>query len=732
MGRGSCGISDAERKKLQALAEQNNQEAIVLLAKKNREAVSTKKFVYLSVETDPVYNGHSVTQIDSHYINYTSNVARLQSPQTRRQDLEQANQERVSQGFASMPVDSDMDYESVMYQFLGDDRADLLQIMEPNTMVFRALDAVVDEILPRVKHEKFLVELGSFYTGRRADTQTQDVEKEVTVGAERQPPVELSSLPMGRGQNCNVAMGFLSLEAMQNYVTTSAKLGLVSTPQYEVTQANLVQFERCSITKLTVEHVLVMMPPAMSMHMLPSEIQQAQDNGKMYVVTAGMLQSQLGEGSKTIFSMRMLRQANAGFEVPTYNSHSVEVSSSSKRQHCMHMAENSVNLLVHFKKNKPTDHANSIELWGRDSVHRQQTKLVGHYEKVESEQWPAGVIQDIVNGTTPCLQGNVLSPYNMTGTTSVVLTPAKHYTASSNLHYILLFSGIENGCSGPQKDAPAAEAETGGLAMWVKVMTSDINAKSLCNDNISAMTVPKKANTPTRTTCGDDLEVITTEDAISEDTLYPNQAALTSYGLGPQVQVAGWNIAAAGIMFSGQFAVYVTTHARDNTHGPDIDKDDEDAMHEYYAHTRVPMQNACMTSEYADDPNAVIKCLTYEVNEDSGVTIHVCQLKSALSFHDTNTHFQSIFFAEGAPSEPADLEDPVVELQRKPQRVDRENSAGGMKNIIVRPQAHIKCYDLDPGENMYSIILAVPETENKKMHRAVCLKFVNAQGRTPI
>jgi len=290
MGRGSSGISDAERKKLQALAEQNDEEAILLLAKKNRKAVSTNQFVYLSVETDPVYNGHCVTQIDSHYINYTSNVARLQSPETRRQDLEQANRERVSQGFVSMPVNSNVEYEGVMYQFLGDDRADLLQIMEPNIMVFGALNAVVHDILPRVKNEKFLVELGSLYSGRPRDTQTQDVEKEVTVGSERQP-MDLSKLPIGRGQNCNVAMGFLSLEAMQHYVTTSAKLGLVSTPTYEVTQANLVQFERCSITKLTVEHVLAMMLPAMSMHMLPSEIQQAQDNGKMYVVTAGMRQS---------------------------------------------------------------------------------------------------------------------------------------------------------------------------------------------------------------------------------------------------------------------------------------------------------------------------------------------------------------------------------------------------------------------------------------------------------
>ena len=39
---------------------------------------------------------------------------------------------------------------------------------------------------------------------------------------------------------------------------------------------------------------------------------------------------------------------------------------------------------------------------------------------------------------------------------------------------------------------------------------------------------------------------------------------------------------------------------------------------------------------------------------------------------------------------------------------------------------------MDPGENMYSIVLAIPETENKKIHRAVCLKFVNGLGRTPI
>jgi len=186
-----------------------------------------------------------------------------------------------------------------------------------------------------------------------------------------------------------------------------------------------------------VEHVLAMMPPAMSMHMLASEIQQAQDNGKMYVVTAGMRQSQPGEGSKIIFLMRMLRQANAGFEVPTYDSHSVEVSGSSKKQHCMHMAENSVNFLVHFKKFVRTDYTHGIELWGRDSVHRQQTKLVGHYERVECEQWPANIIQDIVNGTTPCLQGNVLSPHNMTGTTSVVLTPAKPYTESDHIDTIM-------------------------------------------------------------------------------------------------------------------------------------------------------------------------------------------------------------------------------------------------------------------------------------------------------
>jgi len=96
-------------------------------------------------------------------------------------------------------------------------------------------------------------------------------------------------------------------------------------------------------------------------------------------------------------------------------------------------------------------------------------------------------------------------------------------------------------------------------------------------------------------------------------------------------------------MFSGQFAVYVTTHAQDKTHGPDIDKDDDESMRKYYVHTRVPMQNACLTSEYADDPNAAIKCLTYVVNEDTGVTIHVCQLMSSLSFHNTNTHFQPIF-----------------------------------------------------------------------------------------
>ena len=358
-------------------------------------------------------------------------------------------------------------------------------------------------------------------------------------------------------------------------------------------------------------------------------------------------------------------------------------------------------------------------------MHRQQTKLVGHYEKVESEQWPAGVIQDIVNSTTPCLQGNVLSPHNMTGTTSVVLTPAKHYTVSLNINYILLFSCIGRGCG-------FRVAETMGFAMWVKVMSRNINARGLCNDNISAMMVPKKANTLIRTTCGDDLEVITTDDAICAGTLYPSQAALFSYGLGPQVQEPGWNIATTGIMFSRQFAVYVTTHVQDNTHVPDIDRDDNDAMREYYAHTRVPMQNACMMSEYADDPNAVIKCLTYVVNEDTGVTIHVCQLKSALSFHNTNTHFQPIYFAEGAQSEPADLGDPVIELQRKTQYVNRENSTGGIKNILVKPQTHIKWYEMDPGENMYSIILAIPETENKKMHRAVCLKFVNGWGRTPI
>jgi len=729
MGRGSSGISDAERKKLQALAEQNDEEAILLLAKKNRKAVSSNKFVYLSVETNPVFNGHCVTQIDSHYINYTSNVARSQSPETKRLDLEQANRDRVLQGFASMPVNSHVDYEGVMYQFLGDDRADLLQIMEPNIMVFGALDAVVDEILPRVKHEKFVVELGSFYAGRPSDTQTQDVEKEVTMGSERQPML-LRPMPVGRGQNCNVAMGFLSLEAMQQYVTTSATLGLVSTSQYEVTQANLVQFERCSITRLTKEHVLAMMPPAMSMHMLPSEIQQAQDKGKMYVVTAGMRQSEPGEGSKTIFSMRMLRHANAGFEVPTYNSPSVEVSSSNTKQHCMHMPEGSVNFLVHFKKNSLADRTTTIELTGKDSVHRHQTKLVGHYEKVESHQWPASLIQNIVNGTPPCLQGNVLSPYNMTGTTSVVMTPDKHYSASLNLDYILLYSGIDRGCCGPQQDASAAE--TGALAMWVMVMSEDINAKGVCNDNFSAMTVPKNANTPTRMTCGDDLEVFASDDAVCEGTLYPSQAALSSYGLGPQVQEQGWTIAAAGIMFSGQFAVYVTTHAQDNTHGPHIDKDDEDAMREHYAHTRVPMQNACLSSEYADDTRSVIKCLTYVVNENTGVTIHVCQLVSSLSFHSTNTRFQSIFFAEGAPSEPPDLGDPVVELQRKTQYVSVANSTGGITKKLLKPQAHIKCYEMDPGENMYSIILATPETDDKKMHRAVCLKFVNGRGRTPI
>jgi len=732
MGRSSSGISDAERKKLQALAEQMNEEAILLLAKKNREAVSSNKFVHLSVETDTVYNSRPVIQIDLHCIIYTSTVAKLQSPETWRR----ANQERVSQGFASMPVNSNVKNECVVCQFLVDNKADHLQILEPGTLAFGALDAVVDEILPRVKYEKVHVGLGLFYSGSRSETKTGDVEKEITVNSERQT-MDLSELPIGRAQNCNVAMGFLSLEAMQHYVSTSVKLGLESTPTCAVTQANLVQFGRCSITKLTVEHVLAMMPPAMSMHMLGSEIQQAMDKGKMYVVTAGMLrQSEAGEGSKIIFSMRMLRAlevegGNAGFEVPTYDSHTVEVPGSSQTQHRMHMAENIVNFLVHFKKNTPADHNTSIELTGRDRVHHHQTKLVGHYEKVESEQWPAVLIQEIVNGAQPCLQGSVLSPYNVAGITSVVMTPEKHYTASSNLDYILWFSGIHQGCSGALQSPPEG-GEMGDFAMWVKVMSRDINNKGLCNDNISAMTVSKKANTPIRTTCGDDLEVFATSDAICKGTLYPNQAALSSYGLDARVQEPGWKIAAAGIMFSGQYAVYVTTSAVAGTHAASgIDQHDEESMHEYYAHTRVPLQNACITSDYADDQNEEFECLTNVVNEDTAVTIHVCLLKSSLSFHNTNTQFQSIYFAEGDPSEPADLGD-VFELQKETKKVDRENSTGSIKSILLRPQAHFNQYCLDKGENMYSIVLALPEEENKKMHRVVCLKFVNASSYTPI
>jgi len=471
-----------------------------------------------------------------------------------------------------------MKFENVMFQFMGD-VGDYIKSVDFSASTFKLLDDLVDEILPQ--HNKvgvfeIDVEVRKNQTrGGGSAKLTEDQEKWAAELARRVADEKKSrvmpppAIPFSAGQNSMVSRTFLSYDGLERAVARGKELGFAHDIDY---QALVQQLDWCKyngITVFTVELVMYFSQKYLRMHMDEDEIQKAMDSGKVYMIMAGMKQSpQADVGGKVIIPISLIRNSlTANMEIPTYDSHSVELAGHvSDESLYMTMEEGSVNMLVHFCD--PADHVSEdMVLVGArvlgSSMPDSDTEMpdaapavdIGTFERITGEHWPPHIIEEIVAGCgtcTNCVYDRVLLPgqFKIRGYTAIVHTPAIHPTQNPKLSALLR----EQGMVSP-------------FAMHVKVMSIDMNTLRVANQNVyleyraqtDACVPYVHANRSIN--CTEQMVCFMIPDYGSYNyPIYPSDWLCREYGLERiNLDAPGWNVAAASVMFGMDFLINVTT-----------------------------------------------------------------------------------------------------------------------------------------------------------------------------
>jgi len=327
------------------------------LALENKKAPETLKFVFFSQEEFRHYKDTLVRVFLYNYINCTTEVKITQTDAEWMQYMQVENDRLREDKEELMDVDKKYKFEGVMFQFMGQ-VGDLLLTSDANAEDLKLLDQVVDEILP--KHNTravFAIGKPEYQAQPKGSTRTmqQGVRRggggaaRRTAGADNES-FRPATMGFSVGQNSMVTKTFLSVEGLKQAVRRGEALGFENYPEYLVMLEQLQWCDLHKIQEFTVDDVLYLSHKNMRMHMDRDEIEKAMLAGKVYMVMAGMKESNPGEGGKIIIPFKMIRKDDTNtMEIPTYDSHSVDLKVDMlAKNNLLEMEEGSVNFLVHF------------------------------------------------------------------------------------------------------------------------------------------------------------------------------------------------------------------------------------------------------------------------------------------------------------------------------------------------------------------------------------------------
>jgi len=174
---------------------------------------------------------------------------------------------------------------------------------------------------------------------------------------------------------------------------------------------------------------------------------------------------------------------------------------------------------------------------------------MGQYEKmggVESNEWPAHVIEEIVAGCASCVAyAKIDSKFR--GETVIVQTPATSPLANDKLKNFLRLGNL-----------------TGPIDMFVKVMSKDITSLKVANTNVF-LESREKPSTPhpyvhagRNISCTDALASFAIPGP-REYPVYPSEELCKAYGIAKsKIEEVNWNVAAVSVMFGMDFALIVS------------------------------------------------------------------------------------------------------------------------------------------------------------------------------
>ena len=618
-----CGISSAEQVRLKKIAAANEELTSELLEAANRNCPETNKFVLFShervqhydvlvpfdaderrISPTPVrsYVTHKAKVFTYNYINCTTEVKQTQSNDEWTQSILEYNSYIQSDAARNSSVlshheddvidayDYSMKFENVMFQFIGD-VGDYVRTVDFSSSTLKVLDDLVDEILPR--HNKiwvFEIEVPLTTISRSrgpVDSKAAQRIKEAEKKARKIPP---PSIPFSAGQNAMVSRTFLSYRGLESAVARGKQLGFTSDTDYQAMQAQLQWCKDNQITEFSVELVMFFSQKYLRMHMDEDEIRKAMDSGKVYMIMAGMRQSpHANSGGKVIIPISLVRKSlTANMEIPTYDSHAVELPGHvSDESVYMTMEKNSVNMLVHFCD--PADHisedmvlvgsrvvdrsaridsrtpGSDVEMEDEALCNATHAIDVGTFERITSEYWPAHIIEEIVAGCGTCrYSGNEVArsseQFKIRGETVIVQTPAIHPLLNPKLSTLLREQGM-----------------TTSFAMHVKIMSSDMNTLRIANQNVY---LEYRAQTPAGVpyvhadrsiNCTEQMACFMVPQRGSYNyPIYPSDLLCDAYGIKRRkLEDPNWNIAAASVMFGMDFLIHV--HSKDDPNQEDLD-----------------------------------------------------------------------------------------------------------------------------------------------------------------